>query len=280
MSLTICVSDDGVQTHAIRNSGKTTMKTFKMLAAAGAVLAAFSFSAGAATLAQVKKDGVFRVGTEGTYPPFTFHDASGKLTGFDVDIARAIAKHLGIKVKFLEGHWDGLIAGLDANRYDAVINEVSITPARKKKYDFSEPYIASKAALIVRSDNTSIKSFADLKGKAAAQTLSSNFGTIARKNGASLIGTDGFDQSIALVIQRRADATINDSLSYLDFHKHRPKAPVKIAAEMPHADYSGVIISKGEPQLLAAINKALNEMKADGSYLKISKKYFGQDVSK
>ncbi len=116
-----------------------------------------------------------------------------------------------MKAQFLEGKWDGLIAGLDAKRYDVVINQVGITDARKQKYDFSEPYIASKAVLIVREGDDSIKSFEDLKGKKAAQSLTSNFGKLAEKSGAELVGTDGFDQSIQLVLTRRADATINDS---------------------------------------------------------------------
>ncbi|OWY06931.1 MULTISPECIES: amino acid ABC transporter substrate-binding protein [unclassified Thioclava] len=256
------------------------MKPVRTLIAIAALAGIVTPAAQAASLADIQKDGVFRVGTEGTYPPFTYHDESGKLTGFDVAIARAIGEKLGVKVKFLEGRWDGLIAGLDADRYDAVINEVGITDARKKKYDFSQPYIASKAALIVRKDETDITGFDDLKGKTAAQTLSSNFGKIASDHGAELIGTNGFDQSIALVIQNRADATVNDSLSFLDFKKNKPDAPVKLAATMPDANYSGVIIAKDQPDLLAAINKALDEMKADGTYQKISEEYFGEDVSK
>ena len=92
---------------------------------------------------------MFKIGTEGTYAPFTYHDESGKLTGFDVEIGTAIAQRLGVKPQFVEGKWDGLIAGLDVNRYDAVINEVAVTDARKAKYDFSDPYITSHAALIV-----------------------------------------------------------------------------------------------------------------------------------
>ena len=231
-------------------------------------------------LAAVKAAGALKIGTEGTYAPFTFHDNSGKLVGFDVEIGEAIAAKLGVKAEFVEGKWDGLIAGLDANRYDTVINQVGITEARKQKYDFSEPYIASKAVLIVKSDNADIKGFADLKGKKAAQSLTSNFGKIAEQNGAELVGTDGFDQSIQLVLTGRADATINDSLSFYDFHKQKPDAPVKIAAEQKDADFSGIIIRKGEPELLDAINKALNDIKADGTYQKIADKYFGQDVSK
>ncbi|WP_105417710.1 amino acid ABC transporter substrate-binding protein [Neorhizobium sp. T25_27] len=251
-----------------------------IIAAALIHAAALTPSLAGENLAAIKSSGVVKIGTEGTYAPFTFHDASGKLVGFDVEIGQAVAAKIGVKAEFLEGKWDGLIAGLDAKRYDAVINQVGITEARKQKYDFSEPYIASKAVLIVRQDNSDIKGFADLKGKKSAQSLTSNFGKIAQQSGAELVGTDGFDQSIQLVLTRRADATINDSLSFLDFKKQKPDAPVKIAAQQDNADYSGIIIRKGEPELLGAINKALADIKADGTYQKISDKYFGQDVSK
>ena len=257
------------------------MNWLKTLAVAAALQTAALLPAQAGeNLGAIKSAGAIKIGTEGTYAPFTYHDESGKLVGFDVEIGEAIAKKIGVKPEFVEGKWDGLIAGLDAKRYDTVINQVGITDARKKKYDFSEPYIASKAVLIVKQDNDAIKSFADLKGKKSAQSLTSNFGKIAESNGAELVGTDGFDQSIQLVLTGRADATINDSLSFLDFKKHKPDAPVKVVATEANADYSGVIIRKGEPELLAAINKALAEIKADGTYDAISKKYFGQDVSK
>lgn len=257
------------------------MSWFKTLAAASLLQAAFLLPAHAGeNLAAIQSAGVLKIGTEGTYAPFTYHDKSGKLVGFDVEIGEAVANRLGVKAEFLEGKWDGLIAGLDANRYDAVINQVGITDARKQKYDFSDPYIASMAVLIVRADDDSIKGFADLKGKTSAQSLTSNFGKLAQESGAELVGTDGFDQSIQLVLTGRADATINDSLSFLDFKKQKPDANVKIVAEQPGADYSGIIVRKGEPELVEALNKALGEIKADGTYQKISDKYFGQDVSK
>lgn len=234
-------------------------------------------------LAQIKSSGVFRIGTEGTYAPFTYHDESGKLTGFDVEIGTQIAQRLGVKPQFVEGKWDGLIAGLDVNRYDAVINEVAVTDARKLKYDFSDPYITSHAALIVRSDNNTIKTFDDLKGKKSANTLTSNFGKIAAAHGAEVIPVQGFNESIDLLTAGRVDATVNDSLSFLDFKKHKPDAKVKIAAldtSPESSDKSAVLIRKGSPELVAAINKALADMKKDGTYAKISQKYFGKDVSK
>ncbi|TDR73314.1 amino acid ABC transporter substrate-binding protein [Paludibacterium purpuratum] len=231
-------------------------------------------------LAQIKSAGVIKFGTEGTYAPFTFHDASGQLVGFDVELGQALAKRIGVKAEFVEGKWDGLIAGLDVKRYDAVINEVGITDARKAKYDFSNPYIVSKAALIVRTDNRSIKSFADLKGKKSANTLTSNFGKIAQANGAEIVPVQGFNDAIELLASGRVDATVNDSLSFLDFKKHQPKAPVKIVATDANADSSGVLFRKGNPELKAALDRALAQLKADGTYQKISRKYFGADVSK
>jgi cystine transport system substrate-binding protein len=257
------------------------MSWLKTIAAAAALQTLILAPAVAGeNLDQIKAAGVIKIGTEGTYAPFTFHNADNKLVGFDVEIGQAVAEKLGVKAEFVEGKWDGLIAGLDANRYDAVINQVGITEARKQKYDFSDPYIVSKAVLIVKDDNTEIKSFEDLKGKTSAQSLSSNFGKIAEAAGAELVGTDGFDQSIQLVLTGRADATINDSLSFLDFKKQKPDAPVKIAAEKEEADASGIIVRKGDPELVAAINKALADIKADGTYQKIADTYFGQDVSK
>ncbi|KVH69311.1 amino acid ABC transporter substrate-binding protein [Burkholderia ubonensis] len=243
------------------------------------VAAANAFAAD--DLSHIKSSGVFRVGTEGTYAPFTYHDETGRLTGFDVDLATAIAQRLGVKPQFVEGKWDGLIAGLDVNRYDAVVNEVAITDARKAKYDFSAPYITSRAVLIVRADNTTIRSFDDLKGRKSANTLTSNFGKLAAAHGADVVAVQGFNEAIDLLTSGRVDATVNDSLSYLDFRKHKPDAKLKIAATDTSGagDQSGVLIRKGSPELRAAIDKALADIKADGTYAKVSQKYFGHDVS-
>ncbi|MFC4624818.1 amino acid ABC transporter substrate-binding protein [Daeguia caeni] len=257
------------------------MKLVQLFATAAILQAAITGVAIAGeNLDAIKAAGVLKIGTEGTYAPFTYHDKDNKLIGFDVEIGKAIAEKLGVKPEFIEGKWDGLIAGLDARRYDTVINQVGITEERKAKYNFSNPYIVSKVVLVVRADNEDIKDFADLKGKRAAQSLTSNYGKLAKELGAEIIANDGFDQSIQLVLTGRADATLNDSLSFLDFKKQKPDAPVKVVAEQAEANASGIIVRKGDDELVAAINKALDEIKADGTYQKIADKYFGQDVSK
>lgn len=253
---------------------------FRTLLLTGAFLAIAPAVQAEDDLARIREAGEIRIGTEGTYAPFTFHDSDG-LTGFDVEIGRAVAERLGVKARFVEGKWDGLIAGLDAGRYDAVMNQVSITEARQQKYDFSDPYIASAAVLIVRTDNDEIKSFDDLEGKRSANTLTSNFGKLAEKAGAQVVAVQGFNESVDLLLSRRVDATINDELSFLDFKKQKPDAPLHIVARDTSSEFSesGVLIRKGNPELRQAINATLQEMRADGTYKAISEKYFGVDLS-
>lgn len=231
-------------------------------------------------LEKIKAEGVIKVGTEGTYAPYTFHDKDGKLTGFDVEIAEEIAKRLGVKAEFIETKWDGMFAGLDAKRFDAIANEVTIRPDRLEKYDFSDSYVSSRSVLIVHAENNDIKSFEDLKGKKAGQSLTSNLADIARSYEAEILQIDGFNQALDLLTSKRIEATINDSLSFLDYKKQRPDAPIKVVDEMDETGQSGMMFNKGNKELVDAVNKALADMKADGTYLKISQKWFGEDVSK
>jgi len=238
-------------------------------------------AAAANSLERIKAAGEIVVGIEGTYPPYTYHDAgSNKLVGYDVEVAEAIAAKLGVKARFVESKWDSLIIGLDSALWDTVINQVSVTAARKEKYDFSAPYTYTHGVVVVRSDNNAIKSFDDLKGKSSAQTVTSNWAQLAEKHGASIIGTDGFNESVQLVIDKRADATINDDVTYADYRKEHPQSPTKIVATSTDVTESAAIFAKGQPELIAAVDKALAELSADGTLTKISQKYLNLDVSK
>ncbi|MEZ2718454.1 amino acid ABC transporter substrate-binding protein [Niallia circulans] len=230
-------------------------------------------------LAQIKDKGTLIVGTEGTYPPFTFHDNSGKLTGFDVEISQEVAKRLGVKAEFKETQWDAMFAGLDAKRFDMIANQVGINDERKAKYAFSDPYISSAAVLITREDSD-VKSFKDMKGLKSAQSLTSNYAEIAKTNGAELVGVDGFNQAIELLNAKRVDVTVNDKLSFLDFKKQKPDVKVKIVDTADDVAHSGLMFRHGNDTLVEAVNKALKEMVDDGTYKSISEKWFGEDVLK
>jgi cystine transport system substrate-binding protein len=231
-------------------------------------------------LTSIQESGEFLIGTEGTYPPFTFHDESGELTGFDVEIAREVAKRLEVEPVFQETQWDAMFAGLDAKRFDMIANQVGIRPDRQEKYDFSNPYISSSAVLVAQKDNNELTSFEGITGLKAAQSLTSNYADIAKENGAEIVGVEGFNQAIELLNSKRVDVTINDKLSVLDFLKQKPDANIKIVATSEDAAQSGLMFRKGNETLVEAVNQALAEMKEDGTYSEISEKWFGEDVSK
>lgn len=231
-------------------------------------------------LAKIKDDGKLLIGTEGTYAPFTFHDESGKLTGFDVEIATEVAKRLGVEPEFKETQWDAMFAGLDAKRFDMVANQVGIRPDRQEKYLFSDPYITSSAVLITHKDNDKVKTFEDIKGLNSAQSLTSNYADLAKNFGANLVGVEGFTQAVELLASKRVDVTLNDKISFLDFTKQKPDAPIKVVATSDEKSTSGLMFRKDAETLVTEVNKALTEMIEDGTYKKISEKWFGEDVLK
>ena len=233
----------------------------------------------ATTFDQIKENGYITFATEGTYAPYSYHDDNDELVGFDVEVAKAIAEKLGVEAKFTETQWDGIIAGLDAEKYDAIANQVSITEEREEKYLFSTPYTYVYGAVIVNGDNTDINSFEDLDGKDVALTVTSNWAEVAESFGGSIVSTSGFSESIQLVIQGRADATVNDNVTYLDFKANQPDANVKIVATSDDATESAILLRKEDSDLQEAINGALDELRSEGTLAEISVKYFGEDIT-
>jgi cystine transport system substrate-binding protein len=236
----------------------------------------------AKSLSVIQDSGELVIGTEGTYQPFTYHEGgSGALTGYDVDVATAVAEKLDLTPTFEETQFDALLAGLDAGRFDLVANQISITDEREVSYDFSTPYTVSRGAVITAADDTSITSLADLEGKTTAQSQSSNFYTTAKDAGADVQVVEGWAQSVALLEQGRIDATVNDELTFLDYVKTNPDraAGIKIAATTDDVSRSALVTTKGSDDLVEAIDEALADLKADGTLAEISDRYFGQDVS-
>ena len=230
---------------------------------------------------RINNKGTVTVGTEGTYAPFTYHDKDGKLTGYDVEVTRAVAEKLGVKVEFKETQWDSMMAGLKAGRFDVVANQVGLTsPERQATFDKSDPYSWSGAVLVARKDSN-IKSIDDIKGVKTAQSLTSNYGEKAKAAGADLVAVDGLAQSLTLIEQKRADATLNDELAVLDYLKKNPNAGVQIVWSAPADEKvgSGLIANKGNDEALAKFSTAMTELKADGTLKKLGEQFFGKDIS-
>ena len=241
-----------------------------------------SETSGGDLLSQIQERGEIVVATEGTWAPWTYHDESGALVGYDVEVMEKIAEKLGVEVSFVEGEFDGLLAGLDSKRYDVIANGVDITEDRKEKYDFSVPYAYNRTAIIVNGDNDEIQSFEDLEGKTTANTITSTYTDLARSYGAEVTGVDDLNQTFELLSSGRIDATLNAEVTFYDYMNQHPDANIKIAALSEDATQAAFTVRKGEEtaSLLTAINQALAELADSGELSELSEKYFGTDISK
>ena len=237
-------------------------------------------ASGGDLLTQVRNRGELVFATEGTWSPWTFHNEADELTGYDIEVARAIAGELGVEATFAEGRWDSLLAGLDAERFDTMTNGVSVTPEREEQYDFTEPY-AYNRIVVITTEDSDIARMEDLDGKRTANTLGSSYATLAESFGATNSGVDDFNQTIELLQQGRIDATLNDEVVFYDYMDAHPDAPLKIAAENSEATPVAFPLRKGEEtaSLRAAMNEAIDTLRADGTLSGLSNEFFGIDIS-
>ena len=231
-------------------------------------------------LNSIQKSGKLVVALEGAWQPWSYHDSSDTLVGYDVEVSRAIAEKLGVEPEYVESDWDSLFAGLDAGRYDMVCNGVEVTEERAKTYDFTTPYGYIHTALAVRKDNEDIHSFEDLKGKTTANSLASTYMELAESYGATVQGIDTLEETIQLLTAGRIDATLNADVSFYDYLNVHPEADFKLVAQTAEASHVAIPVLKSEDTAyLDALNTAIEELRADGTLKTLSEKYFGQDIS-
>lgn len=223
--------------------------------------------------------GVLKVATEGTYPPFTFRDEGGELTGFDVDIARALAGRLGLEPEFVLTEWSGILGGLQADKYDVILNQVGITPGRQESIGFSEPYAYSQAQIIVPQEGDfDPQSLADLSGRRVGVGLGSNFEQQLRDaGGINVVTYPGAPEYLADLAAGRIAAAYNDRL-LVGYLIQRDNLPVRGAGVVGDPEPVGVAFKKTNTGLGEAIDRALGELRENGEYTEISEKWFGQDV--
>lgn len=233
-------------------------------------------------LTQIKQRGGLKVGIEGTYPPFSFQDEKGQLTGFETEFAQQLAQHLGVKASFQLMKWDGLLAALDSKRIDVVINQVTVSKERAQKYALSVPYTVSGIQALTLKDKANQITQADsLIGKKVGVGLGTSYEQWLRENirGVEIRTYDDDPTKYQDLRFHRLDAILVDRLAALDLVK---KSGNKMALAGPafSRQEAAVALRKGNPELLSAINKAILLMQKDGSLHKLSTQWFGQDIDK
>lgn len=224
--------------------------------------------------------GVLKVGTEGTYKPFTYHDESDTLCGYDVEVAKMIGDKMGVETEYSEITWEGLLTSLDTGTVDLVLNQVGVTPERKEKYDFSDPYLYSYIALITLEDNAEITDWESAEGKKTSLNISSNYAGIAEQYGMDITASDTFSKDIELLLAGRTDCVINNTIASNDYLAQKPDTPIKIVAVQETPDTVAIPIPKGNEDLLEAVNNAIAELSEEGTLTDLSEKYLGKDFSR
>lgn len=239
-------------------------------------------AASADLLASIKKSGKIKIGLMGTYAPYNFLNDKHEVDGFDADVSKEVAKRLGVQVDFITGEFSGLIEGLQTGKYDALVSQVTITDDRKKTMDFSTPYVKNSVSVIVKDDNTSVKAIEDFKGKKIGVGLGTNDETYLRNDVLPKVGTfnivtyNDVITSLTDLNAGRIDATLNNIFAIQPLVENN-HFKIKTVGPSVKDDFAGIAIRKNNPQLLDALNKALAEMKSDGTFKTIFQKWFKVD---
>jgi polar amino acid transport system substrate-binding protein len=220
----------------------------------------------------------FVIASDASWPPMEFVDANKNIVGFDIDLINAIAKDQKIEVEIKNTAWDGIFAGLEGGAYDAILSSVTITEDRKKTYDFSDSYFNADQALVVRADDASIKSEADLTGKKVGAQIGTTGAIYVGDNrkDAELKQYDTPDLAMMDLLNNNIDAVIVDTPVAANYalQAEQFKGKLKMAAQIVTDERYGFTVQKGDPKkLLPLFNAGLKNVKASGEYDKIYQKW-------
>ena len=231
-------------------------------------------------LEKIRKEGKLVIAMEGAWQPWTYHDESGALTGFDVEVGALIAEGLGVTPEYKETAWDGILAGVDSGRFDIACNGVGYTEKRAESYNFSTPYVYTEMVLVVRADNEEIKTLDDLKGKKTANSPNSTYAMRSEAAGAEVVYVDTLGETMELLQQGRVEATLNAKDSVDAYLAEHPEAQIKVVLSVA-GEPVAIPMQKGEgtATLKAEIDRILEEARQNGKLAELSMKYFGRDLT-
>ena len=242
-------------------------------------------SARADTLDDIKKKGEMVVGMEAAYVPYEFFK-DGKIIGYDCDIAQKIADKIGVKVSFIDTDWAGIIPALYAHKFDVIMSGMTMTAERAQKISFSQPYGDASVIILLRTNETGIKTADDLSGKTIGTQLGSAPAVVAKKFEDKLkaAGKPGFadmklyehfPEAYLDLTNHRTDAVLNSVSTLNVLMKEQPGKYKTISGVMDIKAYYGLAFRKDDERLTKLANDVLTEMKTSGELAKLQTKWFG-----
>jgi polar amino acid transport system substrate-binding protein len=251
------------------------MKSYRIVLAAVAMLAmVLSPLSGVPDVLAAKR--TITVATDATWPPMEFVNAQKKIVGFDIDLLKAAAEEGGFDVEFKNTAWDGIFAGIEAGKYDAIISSVTITDERKKNMDFSVPYINAGQVLVVSTKDKATKKLSDLKGKKVGAQIGTTGAMETKKTaGVELKTYDEIGLAFEDMAAGRVAAVVCDTPVAANYALQREeyKKSFKIVGKPFTDEHYGVVVKKGNKELLELINKGIKQVKAKGLDKAIEKKW-------
>jgi polar amino acid transport system substrate-binding protein len=230
----------------------------------------------ARTFEEIKKDGKIIVATEGGFPPFNYYQGP-KLTGFEVEVAEALAKKMGVKIEWRALAFDALLAGLRQDRWDVVIASFAITDQRSKAVSFTDPHYCSGGVVVAK--DPAIRTAQDLSGKVVAvQTGTTYLENVQKLSGVKEVKNFPKDTDArSALMSGRVDAWVTDKFVAKAALDSSASAGLKLG-DFVFVEKIAPAVKKGNTSLVEAVNKALQEIQADGTYEAISKKYLKEDI--
>jgi len=253
------------------------MRKLLPLLAIGLLMGSLAMAAKFRTFAEIKQSGKVVIGTEGEFPPFNYFDEKNNLVGFDIDIGNALAKTLGLKPAWKAQPFDTLLIALNQGRFDFVIASHTITPERSKAVDFTKPYYCTGNLIVAKPGGP--KTLADLKGKVVGVQVGTTYYDFIVQNNPGVKDIKTFPTNPAALealLSGRVDAWITDQFTALEVLKKRG---VKLQlSDLLNKEEIGIAVAKGNRGLLSALNNALDTILQNGTYERISLKWFGKDI--
>ncbi|WP_227761736.1 amino acid ABC transporter substrate-binding protein [Zhaonella formicivorans] len=232
------------------------------------------------TWEQIQEKGEIVAGLDDTFAPMGYREeGTNKLVGFDIDMGEELAKRLGVKIKWQPTEWEGVLGSLNSKKFDVIISGMSVTEERKKEIDFSKVYVNAGIGMVVKKDNTTIKTAEDLKGKkVATQTGSSGYEATQKLGLKDVVLYDQYPQAFQDLAIGRVDVIVVDLTTAAHFVSKKPDVYKVLPGRLVDDTYA-IGIRKEDTDLKEAIDKALTEMQKDGTLSSISMKWFGADIT-